>query len=69
MLPQALREKVTSNLKESLERAQGELKKDGPAETLPDPSEVAAAAEQSLYMAYGAFHRSQPASSSHSVPA
>ena len=57
-MPQALREKVTSNLKESMERAQGELKMDGAAETLPDPSEVATAAEQSLYTAYGGFHRS-----------
>ena len=69
MLLQALRKKVTSNLKESLERAQGELKKDGAAETLPDPSEVATAAEQSLYMAYGGFHQCQTAFSSPSVPA
>ena len=69
MLPQALREKVTSNLKESLERAQEELKKDGAAETLPDPSEVATAAEQSLYMAYGGLHQCQVTCSSHSVPA
>ena len=69
MLPQALREKVTSNLKESLERAQGELKKEGAAETLPDPSEVATAAEQSLYAAYGGFRQSQTASCGHSLPA
>ncbi len=69
MLPQALREKVTSNLKESLERAQGELKKDEAAETLPDPSEVATAAEQSLYTAYGGLYQCQVTSSSHSVPA
>ena len=68
MLPQALREKVTSNLKESLERAQGELKKDGAAEALPDPSEVAIAAEQSLYTAYGGSHRPEVACWVSSVP-
>lgn len=50
---QAVRDKVVSNLANSLEKAAAELKKEGHTQDLPDATAVARAVEQALQKAFG----------------
>ncbi|KAL3147452.1 hypothetical protein ABBQ38_014510 [Trebouxia sp. C0009 RCD-2024] len=51
--PQAVRDKVVSNLASSLEKAASELKKEGHSQGLPDATAVARAVEQALQKHFG----------------
>lgn len=52
---QAVRDKVVSNLANSLDKAAAELKKEGHTQDLPDATAVARAVEQALQKAFGMF--------------